>query len=528
MVVDLGRCVGCHTCTIACKMENGLPPSTLWRTVHDIESGTFPEVSRTFVPLTCMHCADPPCHDACPTTATKVRADGIVWIDDDICIGCGSCVVACPYQARHLVPTEKYYFGAPTEPELATYNRERVGICTKCHFCYHKFDEAPEGAVPGEDPEYTPVCSSSCIGEAILFGDLNNPASRVARLVAENQSPSRMLEHLETDPSVYYLNAPVLEPQAPQLQHTWHGLAVSNFFCGTTGAGLFLFAMLYGWLRGASAPILDLSGDTWSVSLDAATLAALLAPLLVGVGLLSVGAEAGRPLRGFNVFRNLGRSWMSRESAFAIVFIGLGLLDTLLWRNPAVQVLAGLAGLGVMLAQGIVLSQAKGVPAWNVPIMTDWFITSGLATGAGMMLVVGGIPGGLLGGGGPAPGWLLWGALAAALLDLLVWYRYLASRHPAATFRESVAVLQGGRYQLGIVVLGHVAPAVLLAAALAAGGIALPLLAGAALVAGGLIAKYALILKAGFLVDLYDRFGETAAVSSGATEHKSAPAAAAA
>src|SRR5574341_178976 len=130
MVVDLGRCVGCQTCTLACKMENGLPPGTLWRTVLDVESGEYPAVRRTFVPLTCMPCAEPPCRDACPTTATKVRPDGIVWIDSALCIGCGSCVVACPYEARHLVAAERYYCGAASPPELATYDLARVGTCT--------------------------------------------------------------------------------------------------------------------------------------------------------------------------------------------------------------------------------------------------------------------------------------------------------------------------------------------------------------------------------------------------------------
>jgi len=204
MVVDLGRCVGCQTCTLACKMENGLPPGTLWRTVLDVESGVYPAVRRTFVPLTCMHCADPPCRDACPTTATKVRDDGIVWIDNALCIGCGSCVVACPYEARHLVPTERYYFGAATPPELATYDRSRVGICTKCHFCAHKLDQAPAGAVPGRDPAYTPSCASSCIANAIVFGDLEDPNSEVTH---QHQSPRgfRLLEHLGTKPAVVYL-----------------------------------------------------------------------------------------------------------------------------------------------------------------------------------------------------------------------------------------------------------------------------------------------------------------------------------
>lgn len=379
MVVDLGRCVGCQTCTIACKMENGLPPDTLWRTVLDLESGTFPDVNRTFFPMTCMQCADPPCYDACPTTATRVREDGIVWIVDDICIGCGSCVVACPYRARHLVPEEKYYFGEPTAPELATYNRERVGICTKCQFCFHKFDDAPEGLVPGVDPEVTPSCSSSCIADAIVFGDLADPDSRVSKLIADSSNSMRMLEHLETQPSVHYFNPPRIESQAPELQSSWHGLAVTNFFCGTTGVGLYALSTMMGWFDAPLRPLLNLNdlqgsfasllGDAFSGGFTSAHLAGVFGPLLVSVGLLAVAAEAGRPFRGFNVLRNLHRSWMSRESGFALVFIVLALLDTLFIGHPVLAAVAALAGLGVVFSQGKILSQAKGIPAWRKSVV---------------------------------------------------------------------------------------------------------------------------------------------------------------
>ncbi len=516
MVVDLGRCVGCHTCTIACKMENGLPPDILWRTVLDVETGQYPAVERTFVPLTCMHCADPPCHDACPTTATRVREDGIVWIRDDICIGCGSCVVACPYRARHLVAAERYYFGAPTEPELATYDRGRVGICTKCQFCFHKLDEAPAGAVPGEHPEYTPVCSSSCISDAIQFGDLDDPASRVAKLAAQSPQAARMLEQLETEPSVYYLNVPNMDAQPPRLQHSWHKRAVSNFFCGTTGAGLYFFAVLYGWLQGAAEPLAGEGSVLQSLRPD--DMAVLLAPVLVAVGLLSVAAEAGRPLRGFNVLRNLRRSWMSRESGFAAVFIVLALLDGLFWRSPPLEAAAGLAGLGVALAQGLILARAKGVPAWNVGIMPAWFLSSALVCGGGVFLALSGLL-------GTPPPWLAAAGLVVLLLDLGVWTRYLLTPPKTATFTRSAALLRQRRYWWGIVGLGHLAPAALLAAGLAMPALAGPgaVLAGAAMVAGGLIAKYALILKAAFLVDLFDRFGEVRPGASAGEAASAAP-----
>jgi phenylacetyl-CoA:acceptor oxidoreductase subunit 1 len=510
MVVDLGRCVGCQTCTIACKMENGLPPGTLWRTVLDLESGAYPEVNRTFFPLTCMQCADPPCHDACPTTATRVRPDGIVWIRDDLCIGCGSCVVACPYRARHLVAGERYYFGEATAPELATYERERVGICTKCHFCFHRFDEAPAGVVPGEHPAYTPACSSSCIADAIVFGDLDRPDSRVSRLVESHPEAVRMLEHLETGPSVYYLHPPRIAPRAPERQHSWHGLAVANFFCGPTGIGLYLLAVLAGWLEGPQAPLLapgnlpasfaslatgDLSPRHW---------AGLLAPLLVAVGLLAVAAEAGRPWRGFNVFRNLRRSWMSRESGFALAFIVLAGLDTLFWQQPALQAAAALAGLGVALSQGLILARAKGVPAWNVPILPLHFISSALTGGCGAWLVLTG----LHGEGTPWPALAPLAGLALLGVNLSLWLAYLATPPHTPTFGRSVAMLRQGRYQAGIVGLGHLLPALLLAVALTFPAALHPLLvaAGAAMLAGGLIARVALVIKAALLVDLFDRF----------------------
>ena len=511
MVVDLGRCVGCQTCTIACKMENGLPPGTLWRTVLDVESGEFPDVNRQFFPLTCMHCADPPCYDACPTTATKVRPDGIVWIDDDICIGCGSCVVACPYRARHLVPQERWYFGEATPPERATYNLDRVGICTKCHFCFHKFDEAPEGARPGEDPQYTPACASSCIGDVIRFGDLNDPDSTVARMLAQNGGGLRMLEHLETQPSVYHLHPPRIDPRPPERQHTWHGLAVANFFCGPTGVGLYLLAVVTGWLAGRNAPLLDLAHPLASLAgwspgaFSPRQWAGLLGPILVAIGLLSVAAEAGRPFRGFNVFRNLRRSWMSRESGFAIVFMVLALADTLLWQSAPVQAVAALAGMGVALAQGLILSKAKGVPAWNVRIMPVYFIVSALTFGCGALLV-------LLALHGEQPHEpAAWSVLGLALLgaDLMVWQRYLATLPRTETFRHAVALLRRPVWLLVIEGVGHLLPALLLFIAALQPALALPLmaLAGVCILAGGLGARIAVLLRAAFLVDLFDRFG---------------------
>jgi phenylacetyl-CoA:acceptor oxidoreductase subunit 1 len=112
MVIDLRRCVGCQTCTAACKTANATPPGVQWRRVLDIESGEFPDVRRSFVPVGCMHCLNPPCEHVCPTTATKKRADGLVTIDYDLCIGCGNCIMACPYDARSVVREARFAYGS--------------------------------------------------------------------------------------------------------------------------------------------------------------------------------------------------------------------------------------------------------------------------------------------------------------------------------------------------------------------------------------------------------------------------------
>jgi phenylacetyl-CoA:acceptor oxidoreductase subunit 1 len=205
MVIDLRRCVGCQTCTIACKQEHGLPPGTAWRFVADVEIGEYPDVRRLFLPMQCMHCAEPPCVPVCPTGASRQRADGIVWVQHDACVGCGYCAVACPYHARHLVRETDGYFGVPTPPERLEARPGRHGVMTKCTFCRERVDEGlARGLVPGVDAEATPTCSVACIANAIVFGDLDDPSSRVARLLADGRAQP-LTPEAGTRPSVYYL-----------------------------------------------------------------------------------------------------------------------------------------------------------------------------------------------------------------------------------------------------------------------------------------------------------------------------------
>jgi len=206
MIADLRRCVGCQTCTAACRHTNATPPGVQWRKVLDMEIGEYPEVRRVFVPTGCQHCADPPCMHVCPSTATRQRDDGIVTIDYDICIGCGYCMVACPYDARFKISRPEFAHGeAPTESERETFDARRVSVATKCTFCSDRVDAGLEkGLTPGVDPEATPACVNSCIAQALHFGDVADPNSNVSQLLAENQY-FRMHEEVGTDPGFYYL-----------------------------------------------------------------------------------------------------------------------------------------------------------------------------------------------------------------------------------------------------------------------------------------------------------------------------------
>jgi phenylacetyl-CoA:acceptor oxidoreductase subunit 1 len=205
MLVDLRRCVGCQTCTIACKQEHALPAGVAWRFVADCEVGEYPDVRRVFLPMQCMQCSDPACVPVCPTGASRQRDDGIVWVEYSACVGCGYCAMACPYHARHLVHAPTGYFDGLTPPEAVTVQPGRHGVMTKCTFCKDRIDDGIErGLTPGVDADASPMCAVACIAGAIVFGDVSDPSSRVSRLIAETGAVPLSPE-CGTRPNVYYV-----------------------------------------------------------------------------------------------------------------------------------------------------------------------------------------------------------------------------------------------------------------------------------------------------------------------------------
>lgn len=192
MLIDSTKCTtACTDCVKACNSENGLSGGTLptdsqWIRkveIRDVRSG-----ATQSLPMMCQHCAEPPCVDVCPTGASFKRADGIVLVDRHRCIGCRYCLMACPYKARSFVhsPITNQKPDAP----------RGIGTAEACNLCAPKLDR-------GE----LPACVSACAQaghSAILFGDLNDPKSEIAKRIASY--PTRQIrENLNLNTGVRYI-----------------------------------------------------------------------------------------------------------------------------------------------------------------------------------------------------------------------------------------------------------------------------------------------------------------------------------
>jgi molybdopterin-containing oxidoreductase family iron-sulfur binding subunit len=195
MAIDLKRCVGCQSCTLACKAENGTPREVFWMRVLEKEEGTYPQARKVFLPVRCNHCAEPPCVPVCPTGASYKRSrDNLVLINQDKCIGCRACIVACPYQVRFIPEDTKGYYGEELTPyEAKRYQRWQPRTVQKCTFCEHRLEVGDQ-----------PACVQTCPTRALIFGDLNDPESEISKLVRSRNHFQPRAE-LGTDPSVYYL-----------------------------------------------------------------------------------------------------------------------------------------------------------------------------------------------------------------------------------------------------------------------------------------------------------------------------------
>ena len=192
MLIDINKCVdGCTACVTACFEENGIGgtgrPETDPQWIRKVDLRDPKTGATKSLPVMCQHCADPPCVDVCPTGASFKRADGIVLVDKHTCIGCRYCMIACPYKARSFVHEDL----SDQKPGIP----RGKGTVEGCTLCVHRIDV-------GREPACVEACADKS-GGAMLFGDLNDPGSEIAKRVAKFAS-SQIRADLDLDPSIRY------------------------------------------------------------------------------------------------------------------------------------------------------------------------------------------------------------------------------------------------------------------------------------------------------------------------------------
>ena len=515
-LLDSDSCIGCHACTVACKSEHDVPLGVNRTWVKYIETGTFPDVARKFNVMRCNQCDDAPCMAICPTSALYRADNGVVDFQDDDCIGCKSCMNACPYDALYINP--------------------ETNTAHKCNMCNHRIEVG-----------LLPSCQIVCPTEAIKIGDLDDPTSEISRIIARDDVAVRAPEQ-NTKPKVYYRGAdqasldptrtaiandgmiwadrltgqggaahPSLPIEAGQVptdhrgvvarttyttshQMTWKEKVSGYLVTKAIAAGVMLVAALLVLLGHA-----DDGG--WSRAAVGVVPPMLAGAFLALTGVLLV-ADLKQPGRfHYLLVKGNWSSWLVKGAyilmAFAIVcalwWIG-GLIDSpgliRVLAIPAVLGAAGTAGYTAFL-----FGQCEGRDLWQTPLLLPVLLAQAVTAGGAAYAVLDlflDVP------EATAVHWvLLGGVLATAALVAME----LVS-HGSRSVELAIHAMTRGRYAqqfwLGGVVIGLLVPAALVVVALAVGGTAATALAAIAGVAAlvGMFAYEDAFVRAGQSVPL--------------------------
>jgi len=485
-VIDQTRCIGCHACTVACKEENRVPLGAFRTWVKYIEKGEFPNTRRYFAVLRCNHCDNAPCVTICPTVALYRRRDGIVDFDPSRCIGCKSCMQACPYDALYI------------DPETHT--------AAKCHFCAHRVEKGLE-----------PACVIVCPERAILAGDLDDPASEVSRVIAREQVLVRKPEQ-GTKPKLFYVGADeaAITPQLqqPTAAYLWgqrsdEALSLTSMLKqgpawapprsaerDAASGGPQARQAAAGWttpkaVEALGRTVYDVPHEarpwgwrvstylwTKSVAAGAALVAALgtlfggppaasVTPALVALAFLLATtillvADLKRPDRfHYILFKSNIRSWLVWGAWLLMAFgalAGLWLLAILTGRLGLLPLLAvplAALALGAAGYSAFLFAQAEGRDFWQSPLLLPHLLVAAVTAGAAVGLLT----------HGPSP--LLRGLLLMGLgVNLLLILAERYTPHPNLDAAAAARLITEGPWRRvfwgGVVIGGTLVPALLL------------------------------------------------------------------
>ncbi len=393
--IDQRTCIGCHACTVACKTEHQVPVGQFRTWVKYVDKGEWPDSSRAFGVLRCNHCTDAPCVAICPTKALFKRDDGIVDFDSQRCIGCKSCMQACPYDA--------------------TYIDEATHTAAKCNYCAHRVDDGLE-----------PACVVVCPTHSIWAGDLDDPSSGIARLVATQATAVRAPEQ-GTGPNVHYIGADraVLDPTLAPVDKTYIwaqpdalrlAAAAGTGAEGEPGARTTLNTAhprpwgwrvsAYLWAKGAGAGALLVAAAALTTGAPPGTMLSLVAPAAGLAGTATTGGllvwDLKRPERFVYIFTkpNL-RSWLfwgsvclGASAAISGGWLAASLAESAGILAPAAHAralrLLALAAMpsGAATAgyTAFLFGQAEGRDLWQSRMLLPDLLAQAVQAGSGVLL----------------------------------------------------------------------------------------------------------------------------------------------
>jgi Fe-S-cluster-containing dehydrogenase component/formate-dependent nitrite reductase membrane component NrfD len=476
-VIDHDRCIGCHACTVACKEEHNVPIGVFRTWVKYIEKGEFPHTSRHFGVMRCNHCDDAPCVEICPTGALFRRDDGIVDFDNQRCIGCKSCMQACPYDALYLDPN--------------------THTAAKCNFCAHRIEMNLE-----------PACVIVCPTRAIIAGDIDNPESEIRRIIATRKVAARK-PHKGTRPKLFYagidgslLEPAMMEPQPAQMFADHHPDGRPHADSprriaarANPGAARVVYDIahpqpwgsipaFYLWTKSIAAGVLMVAAMLFALSAptDPApggrVLFTIMAPatalLFVGITIALLIADLHRPERFYYILLKPNpRSWLVLGTWILIVYsiagavwLGLGIGFSGPVHVPIVAV-AGVAAAASAGYSAFLFAQAKGRDLWQSPLFLWHLLAQAVVAGAATMVLLAALRGyphiadSIDGGRGiiRESNLLLLGGLLLSLLMFLS--EVMLSPFSADVHYAAEIILRGRLHNLfwfGVVALGTFAP----------------------------------------------------------------------